>query len=56
MAAFIIPWGRLGDVPNHIEKELASEVESGLGAAERFWRCREKETVAYAGGQEFGLP
>ncbi|PYI34388.1 NAD(P)-binding protein [Aspergillus indologenus CBS 114.80] len=45
--AFVIPWGRFGTVPCHIEKGLASERDGGTGAAERFWRWCERETAAF---------
>ncbi|PYI24129.1 NAD(P)-binding protein [Aspergillus violaceofuscus CBS 115571] len=45
--AFVIPWGRFGTVPCHIEKGLASERDGGTGAAERFWGWCERETAAF---------
>ncbi|KAL8722883.1 MAG: hypothetical protein Q9225_000716 [Loekoesia sp. 1 TL-2023] len=45
--AFIIPWGRFGDVPAHIEKGLEPESKGGNGAAERFASWCEKETKLY---------
>lgn len=44
---FIVPWGRFGDVPDHIEKGMKSKAEGGTGAAETFWNWCERETEAY---------
>lgn len=45
--AFIVPWGRFGPVPGHIEKGLSPSSSGGTGAAEKFWAWCEKETAAY---------
>ena len=44
---FVIPWGRFGDIPDHIEKGLKSRAEGGSGAADKFWSWCEKETEPY---------
>lgn len=44
---FVIPWGRFGDIPDHIEKGLKPRVEGGSGAADKFWNWCERETGPY---------
>ena len=44
---FIIPWGRFGDLPGHIETGLKPKAEGGSGAAEKFWYWCAEETEAY---------
>lgn len=44
---FVVPWGRFGDIPGHIEKGLQPEERGGSGAAETFWNWCEKETESY---------
>lgn len=44
---FIIPWGRIGDLPGHIEEGLKSKKEGGTGAAAKFWSWCEQETETY---------
>ena len=44
---FIVPWGRFGDIPDHIEKGLRTKAEGGSGAASRFWEWCQKETENY---------
>ena len=44
---FIVPWGRFGDIPGHIEKGLQPEKRGGSGAAETFWNWCEKQTETY---------
>ncbi|MCJ1404313.1 hypothetical protein MMC11_007538 [Xylographa trunciseda] len=41
---FIIPWGRLGPIPDHIQEAMKSKSEGGTGNAERFWAWCETET------------
>ncbi|KAL4906774.1 hypothetical protein BDW74DRAFT_149602 [Aspergillus multicolor] len=45
--SYILPWGRFGTIPGHIEKGMRSMSEGGTGLAERFWAWCEKETAAY---------
>jgi len=44
---FIVPWGRFGDIPDHVEKGLKPEAKGGSGLAEKFWSWCERETEAY---------
>lgn len=44
---FIIPWGRFGDIPDHIEKGLRPRAEGGSGKADKFWSWCERETESY---------
>jgi retinol dehydrogenase 12 len=44
---FVIPWGRFGDIPTHIEKGLKPQADGGSGAAEKFWCWCERETECY---------
>ena len=44
---FVIPWGRFGDVPGHIEEGLKPKAEGGSGAADKFWMWCERETEIY---------
>ena len=34
---FLVPWGRFGDIPDHIDKGRRPKAEGGSGAAEQFW-------------------
>ena len=45
--AFVIPWGRLGEVPPHIAKGMKSTTEGGTGLAEKFWDWCERETKPF---------
>lgn len=45
--AYIIPWGRFGPIPCHLQKALVSKRDGGAGTAERFWAWCEKETDPY---------
>ncbi|KAL9031274.1 MAG: hypothetical protein Q9196_000681 [Gyalolechia fulgens] len=45
--AFIVPWGRFGDVPAHIAKGLTPKSQGGSGAADRFVSWCESETERY---------
>ncbi|KAL3260167.1 NAD(P)-binding protein [Aspergillus welwitschiae] len=45
--AYIIPWGRFGPIPCHLQKGLVSKRDGGAGTAERFWSWCEKETAPY---------
>ncbi|KAL4873571.1 hypothetical protein BDV12DRAFT_182349 [Aspergillus spectabilis] len=45
--SYILPWGRFGTVPKHIEKGMRPTSTGGTGLAERFWSWCEKETAAY---------
>ncbi|KAL2831124.1 NAD(P)-binding protein [Aspergillus cavernicola] len=45
--SYIIPWGRFGPIPDHLEKGMRSTSDGGTGLAERFWTWCEKETAAY---------
>jgi retinol dehydrogenase-12 len=45
--AFVIPWGRLGEVPPHIAKGMKSTTEGGTGLAEKFWEWCERETKPF---------
>ncbi len=42
--AFIIPWGRFGNIPAHIEKGLRTRAEGGAGTANIFWNWCERQT------------
>jgi retinol dehydrogenase 12 len=44
---FVVPWGRFGDIPAHIEKGLKPQADGGSGAAEKFWCWCERETECY---------
>lgn len=46
--SFIIPWGRLGPIPDHIKAAMKSKSNGGTGTASRFWEWCERETHAYA--------
>lgn len=45
--SYVVPWGRFGEIPTHIERGLRNKSEGGNGAAERFWKWCERETEAY---------
>ncbi|ORY67175.1 uncharacterized protein BCR38DRAFT_456016 [Pseudomassariella vexata] len=35
--AFIIPWGRMGSLPDHVAAGVKSKTKGGTGASETFW-------------------
>lgn len=43
---FVIPWGQIGTLPDHIVKVM--EPKSGSSAAQKFWDWCEKETLPFA--------
>ncbi|KAL9109737.1 MAG: hypothetical protein Q9227_005606 [Pyrenula ochraceoflavens] len=45
--AFIIPWGRFGQIPDDIARGLKSKSEGGTGLAKRFRAWCEEETRQY---------
>ncbi|KAL4884786.1 hypothetical protein BJY04DRAFT_182037 [Aspergillus karnatakaensis] len=44
---YILPWGRFGTIPKHIEKGMRPTSDGGTGLAEKFWTWCEKETAPY---------
>lgn len=44
---FVVPWGRFGDIPDHIEEGLKPRAEGGTGTADQFWNWCERETKPY---------
>ncbi|KAI2466179.1 NAD(P)-binding protein [Annulohypoxylon bovei var. microspora] len=44
---YIIPWGRLGSVPEHMEGGTRSKEEGGTGLSEKFWNWCEATTLPY---------
>ncbi|KAI1139305.1 NAD(P)-binding protein [Hypoxylon sp. FL0543] len=44
---YIIPWGRLGSVPEHMAGGMRSRDEGGTGSSERFWDWCETVTSSY---------
>ncbi|KAJ5168177.1 NAD(P)-binding protein [Penicillium canariense] len=48
--SFVIPWGRFGSIPSHIEKSLEPPNEGEPSVAERFWGWCDKETAPYQKG------
>lgn len=48
--AFVIPWGRFGPIPKHIEASLARTGEAngtGTGVSARFLAWVDEQTAAY---------
>ncbi|KAI0114167.1 NAD(P)-binding protein, partial [Hypoxylon sp. NC0597] len=44
---YIIPWGRLGSVPDHMAGGMRPKEEAGTGSSERFWDWCEASTSSY---------
>ncbi|MCJ1384724.1 hypothetical protein MMC17_007842 [Xylographa soralifera] len=44
---FVVPWGRLGPIPEHIQKAMKTRAEGGTGNAARFWSWCERETMEF---------
>jgi retinol dehydrogenase 12 len=45
---FIIPWGRFGPIPRHIQASLRPKDDAGgTGVSARFWDWVEAETAEY---------
>ena len=44
---FVVPWGRFGEIPDHIEEGLKPRAEGGTGTADQFWNWCERETKPY---------
>lgn len=44
---FVIPWGRIGPVPSHIEKSMKQSDEGGPSLADKFWDWCEKEIARF---------
>ena len=44
---FVVPWGRFGEIPDHIEKGLKPRADGGTGTADQFWNWCERETKPY---------
>ncbi|MCJ1438415.1 hypothetical protein MMC27_007803 [Xylographa pallens] len=45
---FIVPWGRLGPLPDHIRDAMKSKSKGGTGNAAKFWSWCERETLEFA--------
>ncbi|OIW26273.1 NAD(P)-binding protein [Coniochaeta ligniaria NRRL 30616] len=45
--AFIIPWGRFGILPNHIEQAMKPTSEKGAGISRQFWDYCETVTKGF---------
>ncbi|KAI0835908.1 NAD(P)-binding protein [Hypoxylon sp. FL0890] len=44
---YVIPWGRLGSVPEHMAGGMRSKDEGGAGSSEKFWDWCEMSTSSY---------
>ncbi|KAI1103708.1 NAD(P)-binding protein [Jackrogersella minutella] len=44
---YIIPWGRLGSVPEHMAGGMKSKEQGGTGSSEKFWNWCEAVTQSY---------
>jgi len=45
--SFILPWGRMGYIPDHIERGMKSEENGGSGLVDRFISYCEREISSY---------
>ncbi|KAI1396994.1 NAD(P)-binding protein [Hypoxylon fuscum] len=44
---YIIPWGRFGAVPGHMDPAMRSKEEKGSGLSKRFWDWCEAATISF---------
>ncbi|KAI6081712.1 NAD(P)-binding protein [Hypoxylon rubiginosum] len=44
---YIIPWGRLGSVPEHMASSMLSKEQGGTGLSTKFWDWCEMTTASY---------
>ncbi|KAI1773164.1 NAD(P)-binding protein [Hypoxylon cercidicola] len=44
---YIIPWGRLGSIPQHMAPGILTEEQGGTGLSKKFWDWCEATTVSY---------
>lgn len=44
---YIIPWGRIGSVPEHMAPGMRSKLQGGTGLSDQFWNWCEAVTQLY---------
>ncbi|TAQ85872.1 hypothetical protein B7494_g5827 [Chlorociboria aeruginascens] len=51
----IVPWGRIGTIPEHITKALKPTSQGGTGGAQKFWECGGSETLNFDEGVDVNV-